>query len=831
MRLPQQQNPSDRNDTARAPYNFVALPEQTVEALRPPWGDRYHTEKRLTGHIDCTLTTESPLYVRAALNREEYEAQSQRQGKKRGLQDDKTEFFYIDPETKQPVIPGSSLRGMLRTLMEIVAYAKLEFVSDESLVYRSMDPTSHGLHYRERLVKFDGTEQNERGRQVRLYTPLMKAGYIHRTQDGNWQIQPAREIGGTTYARIGHRDLGRLERDLSPVPGCRNASWVYFQPDAFDYKDVRGGFLRIKKARVLRASATERKGLLKGTVIRSGPMPTKRSEAVIYPVDDTAKSIPVSDEMAEIYRAQISQEQEQLLGLDGVLNDGQPVFYLKEKGELTFFGHTMMMRLPYPDEHTPKDFIPEELRDATHTDLAEAIFGYVGEKKLQERQQAWAGRVFVHDAHLQTGQSDWQLQEEPITPKTLGSPKPTTFQHYLVQRNPDPFQAGRTRDGRPRYRKELSDYTAQPGVDSVIRGHKLYWHRGNVSAAQIDEDQEKIKPPEEDTQHTQIRPVRSGVSFAFSIRFENLSQVELGALLWVLTLPGEDGKEYRHKLGMGKPLGMGSVHLQPELGISDRIQRYRSLFGDNGNWHQPQSDQPDVSDLIAAFESFVLERMDPTERGDAARLQDLSRVQMLLALLEWREATPAWLDQTRYMEIERPDPTRRRTKINEYRDRPVLPLPLDIAPTGNLDDDRTLANRATEEAQLTRTAPDEPVSTLSDTARSSLVEEIRASLTGAEQSPEPDSESEVIIANVSSKEQLEPGMALEVQVTGVDQNRVIVDIFGEDATLQKGNIVPVARDVVDMQERFPIGKQITVFVHRINRRGRVQVTMKRPRGL
>ena len=55
------------------------------------------------------------------------------------------------------------------------------------------------------------------------------------------------------------------------------------------------------------------------------------------------------------------------------------------------------------------------------------------------------------------------------------------------------------------------------------------------------------------------RPVRAGVSFSFDIRFENLSTVELGAVLWVLRIAADE--RYRLKLGMGKPLGLGAVHI------------------------------------------------------------------------------------------------------------------------------------------------------------------------------------------------------------------------------------------------------------------------------
>ncbi|MBC8181883.1 hypothetical protein H8E88_12255 [candidate division KSB1 bacterium] len=55
----------------------------------------------------------------------------------------------------------------------------------------------------------------------------------------------------------------------------------------------------------------------------------------------------------------------------------------------------------------------------------------------------------------------------------------------------------------------------------------------------------------------QISAIDVGAKFQFSIAFLNLSDHELGMLLFALTLR----KKWAHKLGFGKPLGMGSVQI------------------------------------------------------------------------------------------------------------------------------------------------------------------------------------------------------------------------------------------------------------------------------
>jgi cold shock CspA family protein len=279
--------------------------------------------------------------------------------------------------------------------------------------------------------------------------------------------------------------------------------------------------------------------------------------------------------------------------------------------------------------------------------------------------------VFVSDARLAGDQAgDVWLAEAPIVPRILGGPKPTTFQHYLTQQQPNPVPTGgRFADGRPRTRMELSDYDSEGSDAPVIRGHKRYWHKDRVG---VDYLQEEDPDTKHDTQHTWIRPVRRGVVFNFQIRFENLSDAELGALLWVLDRASDDG--YRLSLGMGKPYGMGAVAVRSDLHLSDREARYTRLFAGDG-WASDSAQAGDEAwtRAVEAFERFVL---DGLEEKQARRLDELERIQMLLAMLSWPGPDP---EETRYLEIEREDPSAKRGKVNEYKERPVLPDPMALA--------------------------------------------------------------------------------------------------------------------------------------------------------
>ena len=105
---------------AYAPKNIVELPNKVVPAKLPLPSHNSYDSERHTGQINCTLTTKSPLYIRCGLTKEEFEYG--RESK------DLPDFYYTESDLKhsKPVIPGSSLRGMIRTLIEIVSFSKIK---------------------------------------------------------------------------------------------------------------------------------------------------------------------------------------------------------------------------------------------------------------------------------------------------------------------------------------------------------------------------------------------------------------------------------------------------------------------------------------------------------------------------------------------------------------------------------------------------------------------------------------------------------------------------------------------------------------------------------
>ncbi|MGA9099646.1 MAG: TIGR03986 family CRISPR-associated RAMP protein, partial [Methanotrichaceae archaeon] len=538
-----------------------------------------------------------------------------------------------------PVIPGSSLRGMVRSIVEIISFSKVHSVTNQPLVYRAVgDTSSLGIGYRSRLL-----QEVKPG----TYEFKMHAGYMHK-HGNSWEIVPADPLNGAAFARVEQKDI---PNNLPKWHSADNAYQAYVALAPLkDYTHAKGK-VRLRYVKATKVDPEASPGLKQAIIVRTGSIGRKHQEFVFgYPnTTDSNKAIPVEQALVEAYRDQLTESQQKLLGNNGVLQDWQPVFYLIENEKLTFFGHAMMFRLPYL--RSPSDYMPKSLHDDEQIDLSEALFGYVGKAKSERKPVACAGRVFFGDAHLESAKDGIWLSENSINPKILASPKPTTFQHYLVQ--------DKSKGHDPDVKQQLAHY-ATPTQETAVRGHKLYWHRDNVGLDEIKERTEKVdKAPK---QYTRIKPVKAAVTFRFRIYFENLRHFELGALLWALTLPGEADKDYCHSLGMGKPLGLGAVKISSTLYLSDRKDRYSQLFAGT-DWKRGERQEPDMQQFISAFEAFVLSGMDTNECGQAKSLREVHRIMVLLKMLEW--PGPA-RSLTEYMTIE---------PNNEYKERPVLPDP------------------------------------------------------------------------------------------------------------------------------------------------------------
>jgi CRISPR-associated protein (TIGR03986 family) len=708
---------------ATAPYNFVPLPEEARTVEFPPdflqFGDTNEQGNNLySGYFEFTLETLTPLYIRSTLTEDEFAPEERLQ---------KPQFyspgFKAQPGTTRldirPYlrIPGSSLRGMTRTLVEILSEGFFDNISKQAMFYRAVfDKSSIGKTYGDQMVSMKKVRFQNQQREA-LY-PAVKAGYLYK-QGNVYFIRPSKVINGLQYFRVEHttvEDDGANPLATHQIDGLKSFderySWekrrVWFRPTTPGPRLHNNGrvvlFYGLLKASNINTESTPPGGTgwEEGFFLATGFMKNKHMHWVVTPPDPQAGTIKIPDEDISAYKTsgggltpKVKKEGFSVLP-DQDNEEARPCFYIERKDhkgkKRIGFGHTPLFRLLY--WHTPEDLIPDKLKtpEGSEFDMAEAIFGVA---TGDERGKSFAGRVFFEDAFFdpeKTGNKPIGEIEEPSDSiaKVLGSPKPTTFQHYLAQdeaitafNKADPNSPKPADQPESKRKRALNHWDTQRANDTSgakLRGYKLYWHRSGSAWQEDRQVLEGIRTrqlskevQEEETQRQLIRPVKKGVWFRFRVRFTNLRDYELGALATALELP----EGCAHKLGMGKPLGLGSVQLRCEgLHLITRSTRYTKLLeidakGEvTSSWATGES-SGNLAEFKKAFAAWLLKKN--TNATDPAAIWQIDRLKELRRMLDIEEK-PADKD-TSYLRIPNPDDPRSK---NEYSERNILPRPTEV---------------------------------------------------------------------------------------------------------------------------------------------------------
>lgn len=192
------------------------------------------------------------------------------------------------------------------------------------------------------------------------------------------------------------------------------------------------------------------------------------------------------------------------------------------------------------------------------------VFGMTA-KKAGNR-GAVASRVRFTDALLESP-LEGNLEANYVGPLVLpasGAPRPETVEFYTLP----PYKEGeKACEGEgywtynDYYVKENSGRKREKLGESLpkIRGRKFYWHHKNCM--QIQKTRGQNAPIGKMQQR--IRPIKeSGIDkkriFTFRVYFEKLNKEELDHLRWSIDFCDDS---CAHKLGRGKPFGLGSVKI------------------------------------------------------------------------------------------------------------------------------------------------------------------------------------------------------------------------------------------------------------------------------
>ncbi|WP_322779174.1 TIGR03986 family CRISPR-associated RAMP protein [Frankia sp. Cas4] len=276
---------------------------------------------------------------------------------------------------------------------------------------------------------------------------------------------------------------------------------------------------------------------------------------------------------------------------------------------------------------SPKDLLHPSLRPASTRDElspADRVFGWVNpDGHGAYRGQLRVGPVTLDADRDAVGHAVADFGADGLPLAILGQPKPQQGRFYaaagtsqypmpLPPRTPrrDWYVPGRSLRGRkvyPHHAGLADDYWQNPTEDRTQKLDKGRYQEYRRPAKESPDKELTVdnrafatgRDEQRDNQNRSVRGwVKPGVTFRFTLDVINLTEVELGALLWLLRLPAE----HYHRFGLGKPLGFGSVRLgldteTTELRTGATIADYYASFGD-----QLPGAAADVDTLIAVFE-------------------------------------------------------------------------------------------------------------------------------------------------------------------------------------------------------------------------------------
>jgi CRISPR/Cas system CSM-associated protein Csm3 (group 7 of RAMP superfamily) len=172
---------------------------------------------------------------------------------------------------------------------------------------------------------------------------------------------------------------------------------------------------------------------------------------------------------------------------------------------------------------------------------------------------------------------------------------------------------------KPRHRAFYLDLQGR-----YIAGRKFYFHHSDEPRTENRLIEIRNKPGGYRNQH--IEPLNFGTEFSARIDFTNLEADEFAALMLAIALQ----PDMRHKIGYGKPIGLGSVRIDAtELDLIDYSKRYTAFRSGRGMSKYGIDEITDlVNEHMASFN-------DPQVREHWQRFSAQPALQQLHRIWQW----------------------------------------------------------------------------------------------------------------------------------------------------------------------------------------------------
>lgn len=489
-----------------SPFNFVPLSDLV---FYPHWSDDISHdipfEDGEDGIIELEITNKSPLFIGEGNTND---------------QDNRSTHIMTDG-IRHYYIPGTTLKGCFRNVMEILSYGKMEQYDDDSFGFRDVaHKDSKVRNYYHSLVK------------------NVRCGWLWKDSDRCYLEECVKGI-----QKIRHLDIilkCGFEGDFTDeVADSFNSRYP-----VIDVADNELSFRKNNEFVFVKSG--------RYNVVCTGQIDKKNHE-YLFSLECKDK-VEVSPRVIERFETvhKVTPAFEIKKGGKGYLREDYdngkkiPVFFIADETGVTCIGLTRNMKYPY--KYSIKDLVKKNYGDdvwmdfENKRDLPQCIFGSIGKSSLK-------GRVQIGNAFTDAEVQDRELLH---VSGVLGQPKASYYPLYLKQ------------DG-----KTVVNYST---TQSTIAGRKRY---------RITKDFQTIPLGQGNGNENYISHLNAlpkGLTFRCHIGVHNLKKAEIGALLSSITF-NQTGGCY-HNIGMAKAFGYGIVecHITALHGLQHSVSDYIDSF-------------------------------------------------------------------------------------------------------------------------------------------------------------------------------------------------------------------------------------------------------------
>ncbi len=541
------------------PYNFIPISKEAPQRGKVERGG-------YSGVISYSLLTKTPLFIPNTSNDDAF---------RMGVADHKSYDFFsyndlsnedtsVEDSYYEPVIPGSEIRGMIRSNYEILTNSCLSAVEDDMVLSKRTNET-----FKPGLLKKVDNEKYE----------------LHAADDCLMRTKGANSLEDDWKS-----DSEHYSRKCYVQDSLKEGEKVYF-----DYvkRESRGnnGVLIKSKALAMNVTKEHIKGKTCGYVIKGedGPEAKKKGTNITEKnqkhcchifvlqkmIIKSGLKLNILENVLKAYKDNgthlYSEYNTQLDKFMKSTNSEEyfPVYYsfAGDNKEYVMLSPACITREVY------KAKLGELLKE--HNTCADkksvcpacALFGML--YKGNNHNKAWqlTSRLRFADMYLgEEHRKNFKLEPQSVYMKKrtlpeLSSPKLNNTEFYLSRPDDAWFWT---------YDYYVDKQGKVHFESPKLNGRKFYWH--NMSPDTVECNASNL--------NVTVRPIREGIIFRGKLYFDNVTKEELDGIIYTLECGDAesiDTKRHGYKLGHAKPLGYGSVAITVD---SVRLRDY-SL--DDGN--------------------------------------------------------------------------------------------------------------------------------------------------------------------------------------------------------------------------------------------------------